>query len=246
MINLEIEQNLTDRIILVTGASMGIGRTLAKTLAKQGATVILLARNIKRLETLYDEIEQKGYPKPAIYPLNLATANPKDYQDLHANIEQHFGRLDGLIHNAAMLGTLTPIEYFSIEQWYQVLQVNLNSTFLLTQAVLPLLKRSQDASIIFTSADVGKKARAYFGAYAVSKFGCEGLMQVLSDELVNHWPIRVNCVNPGKVRTALRASAYPAEDSSKIPLPETLMSTYIYLMSSKSQGVTGRSIDIAK
>ncbi len=234
---------LSERVILVTGASMGIGRAVSKALAAQGATVILLARNIKRLETLYDEIEASIAPTPAIYPFNLVNATPKDYEDLKDNIEKNFGRLDGLLHNAACLGSLTPIEYTDIKQWYEVLQLNLNSAFLLTKALIPLLKKSLDASVVFTSADLGKKAKAHWGAYAVSKFGIEGLMQVLADELENHTSIRVNSFNPKIVRTSLRASAYPAEDPKKLPLPESLVSHYIYLLGPESKGVTGQSLE---
>jgi len=233
---------LSNRVILVTGASSGIGRVVAKTFAAHGATVILLARSVKKLETLYDEIEQAGYPTPAIYPFNLATATPNDYQDLRQNIETHFGRLDGLLHNAAMLGALTPLEHYALEQWYQVLQVNLNSAFLLTQATLPLLKLSSDASIVFTSANEGKQGKAYWGAYGVSKFGIEGLMQILADELETNTTIRVNSINPVRMRTSLRASAYPAENTATLPLAETLLPRYLYLMGPDSQGVQGQSL----
>lgn len=230
-------------MILVTGASRGIGRAVAKTFAAHGATVILLARSIKPLESLYDEIEAAGSPKPAIYPLNLANATPKDYEDLHQNIEKHFGKLDGLLHNAAHLASLTAIEHTSIEHWYHVLQVNLNSAFLLTKASLPLLKKSEDASIIFTSDKVGQKAKAYWGAYAVSKFACEGLMQVLADELEINTNIRVNSINPGIVRTTLRTSAYPAENALEHPTPDQVVSTYLYLMGEDSKGVTGQCLN---
>lgn len=230
---------LSERTILITGASQGMGRAAAKCFAAHGATVILLARSIQKLETLYDEIEAQ-YAPPSIYPFNLATAAPGDYQALKENIEKHYGKLDGILHNAAFLGHLTPLEHTSIEQWYQVLQVNLNSAFLLSQATLPLLKQAKDASIIFTSADVGERARAYWGAYAVSKFGCNGLMQILADELQTNTHVRVNSIQLPKMRTALRASAYPAEDPSDLPPPEALLSVYLYLMGPDSQGVTGQ------
>lgn len=232
---------LKNRVILVTGASRGIGHAVAKTFAAQGATVILLARTVKKLEALYDEIVARGHPTPAIYPFNLANASPKDYEDLQHSIDHHFGRLDGLLHNAAELGTLTPLEHYPIEQWYQVLQVNLNSAFLLTQATLPLLKRSLDASIVFTTANEGAIGKAYWGAYGVSKFALNGLMQILAEELETNTSIRVNSVNPRRVRTPLRANAYPAENTKDLPLPETILPLYLYLMSSDSQGVRGRT-----
>ncbi len=233
---------LKDRVILVTGASRGIGRTIAKSYAAYGATVILLGRTIKQLESLYDEIIDAGHPKPAIYPLNLANASPKDFDELAENIALHFGRMDGLLHNAAMLGTLTPIEHTSVEKWYQVLQTNLNSAFLLTKSVLPLLKKSNDGSIIFTTDDVGKKARAYWGAYAVSKFGCEALMQILADELEINTNIRVNCIYPGIVRSGLRVAAYPAEDAAKHATPDKIAASYLYLMGGDSAGITGKTL----
>ncbi len=225
---------LYDRVILVTGASRGIGRAVAKAYASHGATVILLARSVDKLEILYDEIEKEGLPTPAIYPLNLATATPKDYQDLMENVDTHFGRLDGLLHNAAMLGTLTPIEHYPIEQWLQVLQVNLTSAFMLTQATIPLLKRSKDASIIFTTADEGIEGKAYWGAYGVSKFGIQGLMQTLAEELEANTNIRVNSINPHKVHTKLRQSAYPGENSKELTKPEDLIKQYLYLMGTDS------------
>lgn len=221
---------LANRVILITGASTGIGRTVAKTYAAYGATVILLARSIPKLESLYDEIIHAGFPTPAIYPFNLANATPADYQDLKQSIENHFGRLDGLLLNAAQLGSLTPIEQYPIEQWYQVLQVNLNSAFLLTQATIPLLKQSTNGSIVFTLANEGMVGKAYWGAYGVSKFGLQGLMQMLAAELETHTTIRVNAINPERVRTALRVNAYPGESSDILPLPQNMMLSYLQLM----------------
>lgn len=237
---------LKNRVILVTGASQGIGRAVAKTFAAHGATVILLARTVKKLETLYDEIVEAGHPTPAIYPFNLANATPKDYEDLRHNLETHFGKLDGLLHNAAELGTLTPLEHYPIEQWYQVLQVNLNSAFLLTQATLPLLKRSLDASIVFTIANEGLQGKAYWGAYGVSKFALNGLMQTLALELETNTSVRVNSINPVQVRTKLRAGAYPAENTKDLPSPDTILPLYLYLMGPDSQGIRGKNFDASR
>lgn len=235
---------LNGRVVLVTGASRGMGYTAAKAYAAHGATVILLARHIKQLESLYDEIELSGAPKPAIYPVNLANATPRDYEELMRNIEQHFGRLDGLLLNAAMVGSLTPIEHYDIEQWYQVLQVNLHSNFLLTQAALPLLKRAKDASILFTTAPVGLQGKAYWGAYSVSKFGIQGLMQTLADELEINTSIRVNSINPIQIRTHLRNNLYPGENPNHSPEPEELLPMYLYLMGSDSRGITGQTFTV--
>lgn len=241
-----MQQLLKDKIILVTGASSGIGRVMAKAYAKAGATVILLARNLKKLETLYDEIESAGYPKPALYPMNLASASPKDYDDLKNNIEHHFGKLHGLLLNAGMLGSLTPIEHYPIDQWYHVLQVNMNSPFLITQALLPLLKLTPNASIIFTLDNTVLKPKAYWGAYSVSKMGCLGLMKILADELEINSTVRVNGIIPGIIKTQLRLDAYPAEDSEKWAEAESLIPIYLYLMGSESLSLTGEVLEAEK
>jgi NAD(P)-dependent dehydrogenase (short-subunit alcohol dehydrogenase family) len=231
---------LSKRVILVTGAGDGIGRATAKAFAEYGATVILLGRTIPKLESIYDEIEQAGYPQPAIYPMNLEGAVPKDYNDLANIITESFGKLDGLLHNAAILGTLTPIELYNTEQWYKVMQVNLNAPFMLTQACLPLLKKSDDASIVFTNDNVGEQGRAYWGAYGVSKAGTNNLMQILADELETNTNIRVNSINPNKVRTRLRSTVFPGEDQNTLPAPADIVANYIYLMSNDSKSINGQ------
>lgn len=230
---------LEEKVILVTGASDGIGRSAALKYAEYGATVILLARTIDKLEHVYDEIINNGYPQPAIYPCNLSSASPRDFEILADRIEKEFGRLDGLLHNAAIIGTLTPIEHYDIRQWFNVLQVNLNAPFLLTRATLPLLKDAPDASIIFTEDDIGYHGRAYWGAYSISKFALSGLRQVLADELENYSNIRINSINPGKMRTQLRASVYPAENLNELPTPDVVMPAYLYLIGPDSQGING-------
>ncbi len=234
---------LADRVILITGAGDGIGRAAAKSFAAHGATVILLGRTISKLEAVYDEIEQAGHPQPAIYPMNLEVASPNDYENLANTLETEFKRLDGLLHNASILGTLTPLEHYDIDLWYQVMQVNLNAPFLLTQACLGLMKRAKDASIVFTSSSVGRKGRAYWGAYSISKFATEGFMQILADELEVNTAIRVNSINPGATRTAMRAAAYPGEDYKTLPLPEEIMPLYLYLMGPESSEVNGQALN---
>lgn len=236
---------LTGRIILITGAGSGIGRYMALEFAKLGATVILLGRSLRKLETLYDEIEQQNGPQPAIYPMNLESATLQDYDVLTTTLTNEFGRLDGLLHNAALLGTLSPIQHHSVELWYRIMQVNLHAPFLLTKACLPLLSHSADASILFTSSNVAKQGKAYWGGYAVSKWGLEGLMQVLADELENS-SIRVNSINPGAIRTALRAIAYPGEDPMTLPTPEVLRTLYLYLIGPDSRGITGQAFELPK
>jgi NAD(P)-dependent dehydrogenase (short-subunit alcohol dehydrogenase family) len=234
---------LRNRVILVTGAGDGIGRAAALSFAAHGATVILLGKTIAKLEAVYDEIETAGGPQAAIYPLKLGGATMEDYETLRETIEREFGRLDGLLHNAGVLGQRKSILDSSATDWNDVLNVNLTSNFMLTKALLPLLLNSDDASIVFTSSGVGRKGRAFWGAYAVSKFGVEGLAQVLADELDTTSNIRVNCINPGATNTAMRRVAYPAENPGVNPLPEQIMSAYLYLLGPDSKGITGQSLD---
>lgn len=231
---------LAQRNIVVTGANAGIGRTAALTYAALGATVILVGRNVQQLESVYDEIETHGYPMPAIYPLDLLSATAEDYDAMATTLLTEFGHLDGLLHNASILGDRTPISHYEPHTWQQVMQVNVNATFMMTQALLPLLEKSADAAIIFTSSSVGYQGKAYWGAYSVSKFATEGLTQILAAELENISHIRVNVINPGATRTNMRAKAYPGEDPATVPTPEDIMPIYKYLMGPDSKGVTGQ------
>jgi NAD(P)-dependent dehydrogenase (short-subunit alcohol dehydrogenase family) len=234
---------LAGRVILVTGAGDGIGAAAAMACAAHGATVILLGRTTRKLEKVYDAIEQAGYPQAAIYPMNLEGAAPKDYDDLAVTIEQEFGRLDGLLHNASLLGTLTPLGQYDIEQWSKVMQVNLNAPFLLTRACLELLKKSDDASLLFTTSSVGRQGRAYWGAYAISKAANENMMQIWADELESNTHVRANSINPGAVRTSMRARAYPGEDPNTLPKPDEILATYLYLLGPDSNGVRGQQFN---
>jgi len=235
---------LADRVILVTGAGAGIGAATARALAGHGATVILLDLNVRPLEQVYDDIEKAGHPQPAIYPMNLEGATEKDYVDLADTVEREFGRLDGILHNAAMLGALIPLAHFETELWYRVMQVNLNAPFLLTRSCLALLMKSDDASILFSSDTAGRHGRAYWGAYGVSKAGIENLMQILADELESNTPVRVNSIDPGPVATAMRSLAYPGENPGKLPKPEDVVLPYLYLMGPDSKGITGRQFEV--
>ncbi|MCE8024744.1 MULTISPECIES: YciK family oxidoreductase [Halomonadaceae] len=234
---------LRDRIVLVTGAGDGIGRAAALAYARHGATVVLLGRTIAKLEKVYDEIETAGGPQPAIFPLNLEGATLKDYHDMAETLDKEFGRLDGILHNAGLLGRITPFEQYNPELWDQVMQININGPVWMTQALLPLLKSSADASVVFTSSSVGRKGRAYWGAYAVSKFATEGFMEVLAEEVEHLGTIRVNTLNPGATRTKMRANAYPGEDPQTLRTPEEIMPTYLWLMGPDSKGVNGQRFD---
>ncbi len=234
---------LKDRIILVTGAGDGIGRAAARTFARHGATVILLGRTIAKLEKVYDEIEAAGGPQPAIFPLNFEGAVLKDYHDMAETLNKEFGRLDGILHNAGLLGRITPFEQYNPELWDQVMQVNINGPIWMTQALLPLLKSAEDASVVFTSSGVGRKGRAYWGAYAVSKFATEGFVEVLADELEHLGNVRVNSLNPGATRTQMRKQAYPGELAESLRTPEEIMPTYLWLMGPESRGHNGEQFD---
>ena len=234
---------LKGRVIMVTGAGRGIGAAAAKTFAAHGAPVLLLGKTEGNLNQLYDEIEAAGHPQPVVIPFNLETALPHQYDELAATIEAEFDRLDGLLHNAAIIGPRTPLEQLSGDNFMRVMQVNVNAMFMLTSTLLPLLKLSEDASVVFTSSSVGRKGRAYWGAYGVSKFATEGLMQTLADEVEGVAPVRANSVNPGATRTGMRAQAYPGENPASNPLPEAIMPVYLYLMGPDSRGVNGQAFD---
>jgi len=234
---------LAGRVIAITGASDGLGRAVALACAQHGATVVLVGRSENKLEAVHAEIAARGAPEAAIGVLDLERALAADYDRLAAAVDERYGRLDGLLHNAGLLGTLSPIEHYDVPTWCRVLHVNLTAAFALTQVLLPLLKRSADASVVFTSSSVGRRGRAYWGAYAISKFALEGLSQVLADELEGTSAIRVNTLNPGRARTAMRRQAYPAEDVTTLPLPASLTGPYIALLGPASRGVTGGAFD---
>jgi NAD(P)-dependent dehydrogenase (short-subunit alcohol dehydrogenase family) len=234
---------LNDRVILITGASGGIGRALAVETSRLGARVVLHGRDVKKLEAVYDEIVANDKAaRPSIVVLDLATADSAAYQSLAEEIEQEFGHLDGLVHSAGILGKRLSIEQYDAAEWQTVLHVNLTAAFVLTQALFPALKKSQSPSVIFTSSGVGRVGKPFWGAYAVSKFGTEALSQILAAEN-EHSELKVNCVNPGATRTKMRLAAYPAEDRDALKSPEQVLPAYLYLLGPESQGVTGQSLD---
>ncbi len=230
---------LRDRVILVTGAGDGLGRAAALAYARHGATVVLLGKTLPALEKVYDEIEAAGGPEPAIYPLSLEGATPHEYDQLALKIEETFGRLDGVLHNAAALPYLSRIKDYDAEDWMKVMQTNLNGPLMLTQAVLPLLLQAEDAALIFTSDQVGREPRAFWGAYAVSKAGSDALMKILADELENS-PVRVNAVDPGPTRTKLRKRIFPGPETDRLKPPDTPMPLYLWLMGPDSRGTHGQ------
>ncbi len=236
------EKALEGRVILVTGAGAGIGKQAALSYAQHGATIILLGRTVAKLEETYDEIEALGAPQPAIIPLDMKGASKQNYIDMVETIEGQFGRLDGVLHNASVLGVISPFDQIGEDTYDDVMQVNVKAQFLMTQATLPLLKKSPDARIVFTSSTVGHDGRAFWGTYAMSKFATEGMMQVLADEL-EETNVQVNAINPGGTRTGMRAKAYPAEDIELLKTPLDIMPLYLYLMAPEGKAVNGQCID---
>ena len=235
---------LVGRTILVTGASDGIGRVAAITYAQHGADVLLLGRDRKKLEAVNDEITSTTATSPLIIPFDLAKLHAQSENELTESLRDAIEQLDGILHNASLLGSKVPVAHYPSHEWESVMHVNVTAAFLLTKALLPALERSSDASVIFTSSGVGRKGRAYWGAYAVSKFATEGMMEVLADE-VSETNIRVNSLNPGGTRTTMRATAYPAEDPMTLPTPEEHMPLYLYLIGPDSRGVNGERFDAA-
>jgi NAD(P)-dependent dehydrogenase (short-subunit alcohol dehydrogenase family) len=237
------DELLDGRIIMITGASDGIGKALAIEVARLGAQVILHGRNADKLTKVYDEIYAVvGAKRPSIAALDLESANADNYTTLATSIADEFGRLDGLVHNASILGELYSIEQYDAVLWQKVMHVNFTAVFALTQVLLPLLKKSNDASVIFTSSGVGRVGRAFWGPYSASKFATESLSQVLADEHRNS-ALRSNCINPGATRTKMRLAAFPGEDRDALKTPKDILASYVYLLGGDSKGVTGESYD---
>jgi NAD(P)-dependent dehydrogenase (short-subunit alcohol dehydrogenase family) len=234
---------LTGRVIAITGCTGGLGRAIALDAARAGAELVLLGRNVLKLQGLHAEIEQFAAGRALMAPLDLEKALASDYDTLATAVQSRYGRLDGLVHCAGLLGTLTPIEHYEVPTWAKVMHVNVTAAFALTQVLLPSLRQSADASVIFTSSSVGRKGRAYWGAYAVSKFAVEGLMQVLADELGGNTSVRVNSINPGPTRTLMRRQAYPSEALDASAPPETLTGPYLQLLGPRGAGITGQALN---
>jgi NAD(P)-dependent dehydrogenase (short-subunit alcohol dehydrogenase family) len=234
---------LKDKVILITGAGDGIGKQAALAYARHGATVLLLGKTTTKLEHVYDEIVEMDAPEPGIAPIDLALATSDDIRQLADNLEARYGRIDGLLHNAAVLGERIPAEHYDIDKWMGVMQVNFNAVFSLTRLLLPLLRQSKAASLLFTSSSVGAAPRAYWGPYAVSKYAVEGLAKLLAEELESTSCIRVNIINPGATRTRMRRAAFPNEDPAGVNTADSLMPLYLYLMGDDSKGRNGETFN---
>lgn len=234
------KDELKDKVILITGAGGGLGSTAAKACATYGATTILLGKTIPKLEKTYDDIMAAGGPEPAIYPIDFNGATEEDYQQLAEIVEKEFGRLDGLLHNAAELGTPGPIANIESAIWAKTVNVNLHAPFILTRVLLPLMQKTDNASVIFTTDSVAREGKAYWGSYGVTKIAAEGLAHTLAEEYETSGHIRVNILSPGPIQSPMRKKAYAGENPEKLPTADSLEKYWLYLFSSASEGVTNQ------
>lgn len=237
---------LADRVVLITGAADGIGRALAETAARCGATVILLDKDLPKLEAVYDAIEGAGCPQPALYPMNLEGVGPAEFLELATTLDREFGRLDVLIHNAAMLGEQSPMHQYDHELWARVLHVNINAPFLLNQALLGLVQRSDRGRVLFISDQAGRRGRAFRGAYGVSKFAQEGMMETLAAELGNKRSVRTMSIDPGVVNTSLRRFCFPGENWQALAQPNDVAPRLLYPLGPDGDALHGARLSLAQ
>jgi len=235
--------DLRDRVVLVTGATGGLGRPIALACAAAGATVVLHAHVVRRLEEVYDAIVDAGHPEPTILPLDLAKAGADHFSNVASALNAQLHRLDAIVHTAVMLGALSPIEHQSFESWLALLRVNVAAPMGLTRALMPLLTQAPDASVVFTLDSRGEAPRAYWGGYAVTKAAIGALARELADEWENRPNLRVNAVVPGPIRSPLRRQTHPGEDPTKLPLPDQLVPLYLSLIGAQAKSDSGILVD---
>lgn len=233
---------LAGRVILITGAAGGVGSAVARACARAGARLILLDKALKKLEALYDELVAQGADEPFLHAMDLEGVGPAEFLELATALDQQYGQLDGLVHCAAMLGELSPLEQYNAELWARTLHVNLNAPFLLNQVCLPLLRRSDDARIIHTSDRSGRQGLAYWGAFGVAQGGVEIMMQTLAAEVARGQRIRVTSLDPGPVNTPMRQRAYPAERPDKLINADDAARDYLYLLSERGRQWHGKML----
>jgi len=234
---------LAGRVILVTGASSGLGRAASLAFARHGATVALLARDEAKLDAVYEEILAAGGAEPAMFPYDLAIADDRSLETLAGTLAHHLKRLDGVLHSAHQFFNLTPLTLQTLEQWQALMRVNLIAPFALTRACMPLLKQAPDASVVFTGETHGHHPAAFWGGYAVAKSGLETLTRIWADEIRPEDNLRINTLIPGQVATSLRARTHPGLAPETLPTPEDIMPWYLYLMGADSQTVRGQIIE---
>ncbi len=241
MNNYNVPDNLLNgKVILITGAGQGIGRSAAIKFAELGATVILAGRNIEKLTKVYDEILVKGFSEALIFPLDLESASDNDYNAMAKGIEEQLGHLDGILHNASQFDNLSPLAIQSSEQFETMFKINVIAVFSMTKACLYLLKQSVDASIIFTSTSAAQTPKAYWGAHAISKAAADCMMRIWADELEMTPNVRINSIIPGALQSPQRKKSHPGEIHSELRTIESVLPLYCYLMGSDSRKVTGQ------
>lgn len=233
-------QDLKDRVIIVTGAGQGLGQTAAIAFAKQGATMILIGRTQAKLEATYDTIQEQGLPEALIFHMDLNKATEDDFNAMAEGIYQQLGRLDGILHNATDFDNLSPLEIQTTEQFEEMFRVNVIAPFALTKACLPLLERAENASVIFTSNSSAQTPKAYWGSHGISKAAADFMMQMWSQELESRPNIRFNSIVPGGLQSPQRKKTHPGEVHSELPIMESAMQLYLYLMGDESKGITGK------
>jgi NAD(P)-dependent dehydrogenase (short-subunit alcohol dehydrogenase family) len=238
------QASLEDRVVLITGATGGVGKSLSLACARAGATVVVHGRIVRKLEALYDEIVSANLPEPIILPLDLARAEAADFANVANALDAQLGRLDALVHTAAMLGSLGPLEHQSFDNWLALLRVNVAAPMGLTRIVMPLLARAPDASVVFTLDSRGQEPRAYWGGYAVTKAAIAALAHELADEWEHRPSLRVNAVVPGPIRSPLRGQSHPGEDPTQLPPPEALVPLYRHLIAGQSKAESDALIDV--
>ncbi|HEV7490052.1 MAG TPA: SDR family NAD(P)-dependent oxidoreductase [Rhodanobacteraceae bacterium] len=235
--------SLRDRVVLVTGATGGLGRATSLAAAAAGAMVVLLGRKVRALETLYDDIERLGAPQPAVYPMDLAGATPRDYADLAASIERECGHLDGVVHAAAHFDGLQPFDQQKPEEWQRTQQVNVTAPFQMTQACMPLLRKAPDAAVVFVLDDPLRTGKAFWGGYGVAKHAVAGIASIVHEETENS-RVRTHALLPGPMRTVLRRAAYYGEDTLMHPEPDHAAGFVVWLVSADGAEMRGKVLDL--
>jgi NAD(P)-dependent dehydrogenase (short-subunit alcohol dehydrogenase family) len=235
---------LAGRVILVTGAGQGLGRAVALACASRGATTVLLGRKLEKLERTYDAITEAGGAEPAIVPLDLAQAGSREFEELANLVKRDVGALSGIAHCASRFTPLTPLANQTLEQWLEMLRVNLAAPFALTRACLPLMERAPESSVVFTSETHAVHPKAYWGGYAVSKSALSSLAAIWADELETLGGTRMNVLVPGPIATPQRAQSHPGEDRTKLRPAEWAARAYLYLLGPEAAGWRGRTIEL--
>lgn len=237
------QNDLQGRAILVTGATQGLGREVALATAKAGATVILLARSVRGLEKIYDDIIAAGGAEPVGIPLDLLKASDADFENLALQIHRTLGRLDGIVHCASHMYALSPLLDQRIDEWMNQYRINTVAPFALTRACFPLLQRADDASIVFVGETHGLHPAPFWGAFGASHAALPHLTQVAANEWDRFAHLRVNLIVPGPMATPQRTRTHPGELKDSRPSPASLMPALIYLLSAQSRGISGQIIE---